>query len=260
MNVVQDHFRNGTPVSESEMDKYLTRRERKQLKKKGSTRNPQSAGNPNYRPLSARTETQREYIEALQESTQVFAIGPAGTGKTYIPARLAAQALKNKRIEKIYIARPTVAPKRHSQGFLPGKLEQKLAPWLVPILDAMKEEVSAATLKQWMDDKTVEFLSFEHLRGRTLRDCWVILDEAQNCTIADLKLFLTRKGEDSVYVIAGDTDQVDGEAIPDSGLAPVIDMIERFDLSPEIVEFDEEDVVRSADAKEWVKAFSRMSQ
>jgi phosphate starvation-inducible PhoH-like protein len=126
-------------------------------------------------------------------------------------------------------------------------------------MDALKDEVSANVLKTWLDDKKVEFLSFEHMRGRTLSDCWVILDEAQNCTLSDLKLFLTRKGQDSVYVVAGDIEQVDGEAIPDSGLEPVIEMIDRYDLSPEIVEFDEDDVVRSADAKEWVQAFSRMS-
>lgn len=260
MNVVQDHFRSGTPIPDAELEQYLTRRERKQLKKKTAGRNTQAGnGNPGYKPLVARSENQQHLIDALRESTQVFAIGPAGTGKTYVPARLAAQQLKQNRIEKIYIARPTVAPKRHAQGFLPGKLEQKLAPWLVPILDAIKDEVSANTLKQWMDDKKVEFLSFEHLRGRTLADCWVILDEAQNCTLSDLKLFLTRKGDNSIYVVSGDTEQVDGEAIPDSGLETVVDMIDTYDLSPDIVEFDEDDVVRSADAKEWVKAFSRAS-
>lgn len=259
MNVVPEHFRSATPISDDELERYMTRRERKQLKKKTAGKQNQAHGAVGYKPLTARTEHQQHLIDALNESTQVFAIGPAGTGKTYVPSRLAAQQLKAGKITKIYIARPTVAPKRHAQGFLPGKLEQKLAPWLVPIMDALKDEVSANVLKTWLDDKKVEFLSFEHMRGRTLSDCWVILDEAQNCTLSDLKLFLTRKGQDSVYVVAGDIEQVDGEAIPDSGLEPVIEMIDRYDLSPEIVEFDEDDVVRSADAKEWVQAFSRMS-
>lgn len=254
---VHSQFFESPPLVTSDLDKFLTRRERKQLKKnKGRVR----AGSPDikegYVPLSAKTETQAYLLDCLVDGSQVFAIGPAGTGKTYIPARKAAEALKKGLIEKIYIARPTVSHKRHQQGFLPGKLEQKLAPWLVPLLDAMKDEVSAKTLDNWMTDKRVEFLSFEHLRGRTLKNCWVILDEAQNCTFGDLKLFLTRKGENSVYVITGDTDQVD---IEDSGLEPIIRMIERYDLSPDLVVFSEEECVRSDDAKEWLIAFSRAS-
>lgn len=245
------------PVNGSDLDKFLTRRERKQLKKsKSKSRAGSHENKDGYSPLSPKTETQAFLLECLESSTQVFAVGPAGTGKTYIPSRKAAQALKSGTIDKIYIARPTVAPARHKQGFLPGKLEQKLAPWLVPILDAMKDEVGGKLLDTWMTEKRVEFVSFEHLRGRTLRNCWVILDEAQNCTFGDLKLFLTRKGEDSIYVVTGDIDQVD---IDDSGLEPIIDMIERYDMSPALVVFSEEECVRSEDAKEWLLAFSRAS-
>jgi phosphate starvation-inducible PhoH-like protein len=257
LNVHQSFFeQEQLPAQASELDRYLTRRERKQLKKRGSSSQPMDI-KQGYKPLTAKTETQDDYIDSLNTASQVFAIGPAGTGKTYIPSRMAARKLKAREIEKIYIARPTVSHKRHQQGFLPGKLEQKLAPWLVPLLEAIKDEVNPKTLDDWMNTKQVEFLSFEHLRGRTLRDCWVILDEAQNCTLGDLKLFLTRKGENSVYVVTGDIDQVD---IEDSGLGPIVQMIDQYDLTPDIIEFDETEVVRSEDAKEWVQAFKRASQ
>lgn len=259
MNVHQT-FNPHQSANQTDLERYLTRRERKKMRKKGGkSGSPQMDIMSGYKPLVAKNETQQEYISSLESASQVFAIGPAGTGKTYLPARIAAQNLKAKRIERIYIARPTVSAKRHQQGFLPGKLEQKLAPWLVPIMDAFKDEVSAKTLEDWLTNKQVEFVSFEHLRGRTLKNCFVILDEAQLCTFADLKLFLTRKGEDSIYVVTGDLDQTEDEVIPDSGLGKVVDMIDHYDLSPDIIEFSEDEVVRSADAKEWVQAFKRAS-
>lgn len=260
MNAHQNFFEQNNPTPSSELDKFLTRRERKQLRKKGvRNSSPQMDIKSGYKPLVAKTVTQADYIDSLEHSTQIFAVGPPGTGKTYIPARVAARKLKQKVIEKIYIARPTVSAKRHQQGFLPGKLDQKLAPWVVPIFDAIKDEVNPKTLEDWQKNGQVEIISFEHLRGRTLKDCFVILDEAQLCTFADLKLFLTRKGENSVYVVTGDMDQTEDEVIPDSGLHHIIDMIERYDLSPDIIEFDESEVVRSEDAKEWVQAFKRVS-
>jgi phosphate starvation-inducible PhoH-like protein len=205
------------------------------------------------KPLNA---TQAEYLDSLHdpEVTQIFAVGEAGTGKTYLPARIAAKKLRDGLIEKIYIARPTVSLKEHQLGFLPGKLKDKLAPWLVPILDAFKAELPAQVIAKMMETQQIEFISFEHLRGRTLANAYVILDEAQNCTLHDLKLFLTRKGEDSTYVIAGDPTQVD---INNSGLEIVLGMIVQYDLPVDIIEFDENDVVRSADAKAWVKAFKK---
>jgi phosphate starvation-inducible PhoH-like protein len=201
-------------------------------------------------------ESQDIYLEILRDPnvSQVFAVGEAGTGKTYIPSRIAARRLVDKQISKIFIARPTVSSPAHKLGFLPGKMNAKLEPWLIPIMDAFKVEMSAQMLAKYMGSGEIEFISFEHLRGRTLADAFVILDEAQNCTIHDLKLFLTRKGEGSTYVIAGDPTQTD---IGNSGLIPILDMIEEYDLSPSIVEFDPEDVVRSRDAKEWVTAFRR---
>lgn len=206
------------------------------------------------KPLEPLNATQADYFEALDDPnvTQIFAVGEAGTGKTYVAARFAIRRLRAGTIDRIYIARPTVSSPRHRLGFLPGSATKKLAPWLIPILDAFKEEATAREIESWIQQGKIEFVAFEHLRGRTLANCFAILDEAQNCTFGDLKLFLTRKGEDSTYVVAGDPTQVD---IPDSGFDPILDMIEDQDLSPTIIEFDAVDVVRSADAKEWVTAF-----
>lgn len=207
------------------------------------------------RPLTPKTETQRFYLECLNTETQVFAVGGAGTGKTYLAARFAIRKLVENKFEKLIIARPTVSQKRHELGFLPGNLEAKLRPWLVPILSSFNDEVSPADVDKLKNLNKIEFLSFEHMRGRTFNDSVIILDEAQNCTFADLKLFLTRIGENSLTIVNGDMDQVD---IADSGLEKIIDIIYDHDLSPAVVEFTEEDVVRSQNAKEWVGVFNKI--
>lgn len=207
------------------------------------------------RPLVPKTETQKDYLDSLNNSSQIFAIGGAGTGKTYIAARFAIKKLVEGKYEKLVIARPTVSNKRHELGFLPGNLEAKLRPWLIPIISSFTDEVSPADVDRLKNLGKIEFLSFEHMRGRTFNNSIILLDEAQNCTFNDLKLFLTRIGEKSLTVVNGDIDQVD---INDSGLEKIIDLIEKFDLSPDVIEFTEEDVVRSKEAKEWVTAFSKL--
>lgn len=204
-------------------------------------------------PLTGRTPRQKDYVESLREGNSAFAVGPAGTGKTYIPARIAARQLVDQKIEKIIVGRVTAAPDRHRQGFLPGKLDQKLKPWMIPVIDAIKAEVSSNTLEQWMQDGRFEIISFEHLRGRTLKNAFVILDEGQNATFSDLKLFLTRIGEDTQVVVTGDIEQID---IRDSGLTRVIEIAEAYDLPMDVIEFDEDDCVRSAFTRAWVRAFA----
>lgn len=231
-------------ASLTKSEKRRVRKDVKQERTEKSTR----------RPLTPKTETQKFYLECLNTETQVFAIGGAGTGKTYIASRFAIRKLVEGKYEKLIIARPTVANKRHELGFLPGNLEAKLRPWLVPILSSFGDEISPADVDKLKNLGKIEFLSFEHMRGRTFNDAIIILDEAQNCSYADLKLFLTRIGENSLTIVNGDTDQVD---IADSGLETIIDLIYDYDLTPSVVEFTEEDVVRSANAKEWVTTFNK---
>jgi phosphate starvation-inducible PhoH-like protein len=205
-------------------------------------------------PLVAKSETQAELLSCLRDGESVFAIGPAGTGKTYLPARIAAQKLLSGSIDKIIVARVTVSDRRHALGFLPGKLEAKMEPWLIPVIEGIRAEMSLQTYEQLKGQGKIEYCSFEHIRGRTFGNCVVILDEAQNATFKDLKVFLTRQGENCQVVVTGDLDQID---IPDSGLDEVIDLCERYNVPMDIVEFGEDEVVRSAGAKAWVKAFNR---
>lgn len=209
------------------------------------------------KPLEAKTPRQAQLISSLRSGRAAFAIGGAGTGKTYIPSRIAAQRLLAGDVEKIIVCRPTASDSRHAQGFLPGKLDAKLAPWLVPVIDGLRAEVSGAVLDQWKADGRFEIASFEHMRGRTFAGAFVILDEAQNCSFKDLRMFLTRIGEGAQTVVTGDIDQID---IHDSGLATIVEIIEDDDVLDEmidVIEFTDEDVVRSPFAKAFVRAFSR---
>lgn len=206
------------------------------------------------KPLVGKTDTQRELIGILRQGESCFAVGPAGTGKTYIAGRIAARALIEGKVEKIIVSRATVSDPRHALGFLPGKAEQKMAPWLAPVVEAIRAEVSGATLDKWRDEGKFEVVPFEHMRGRSFNGAFIILDEAQNCSFGDLRLFLTRFGMGAQMVVTGDLEQVD---IRDSGLDRVMDLCSDYDVPMDIIEFDEEDVVRSAMAKAWVRAFSQ---
>jgi phosphate starvation-inducible PhoH-like protein len=210
------------------------------------------------KPLEARNQTQQDYIDALKESSQIFAIGPAGTGKTYIAANWAMRQLVANKTDRIVLSRPTVTKHKHRQGFLPGNQKEKNDPWLAPIIDAFKDVVSKAVVDKYMREERVFFLPFETMRGHSLRNAVVFLDEAQNCDLGDLKLFLTRIGENSQVIVSGDHTQVDIDP-KDSGLEDVLDMIEDYDIDAEIIEFSEDEVVRSGTAAQWVKAFSRFS-
>lgn len=206
-------------------------------------------------PLVAQTVSQKTYLSQLKKSDQVFATGSAGTGKTYIASRVGLRSILEGHHDRIIICRPTMADPRHRMGFLPGNLDAKLKPWLVPILRAFKDEASQTDIDKLKNEGRIEFPSFEHMRGMTFDDAFVILDEAQNCTFTDLKLFLTRIGKNSKVVVNGDLDQFD---IQDSGLQKIMDMITKYSLSASVIIFDENDVVRSEIAAEWVKAFAKM--
>lgn len=207
------------------------------------------------RPLVAKTKAQKTYLSYLNTHKQIFSVGGAGTGKTYIAARVAIRKVLTGEYGRVVIARPTVSPSKHRLGFLPGNEEAKLKPWLIPIISAFKEEVSSGDYDLLKACGKIEFASFEHMRGRTFKDSVIILDEAQNCDYRDLRLFLTRIGENSLTIINGDTDQID---IEDSGLERIMNMIPKYNINAAVVLFDENDVVRSEQAAEWVKAFSKV--
>lgn len=204
------------------------------------------------KPLTPKTENQADYLAILRDGDSVIAIGPAGTGKTYLAARVAAQRLIAGDIEKIVVSRVTATKPQHHIGFLPGSADQKMAPWLTPIIEALKCEVSGNTLDQWRKDGKFEIVPFEFMRGRTFDNAFVILDEGQNAVFNDLYLFLTRTGTDTQVVVAGDPspEQTD---IHNSGLEEITDLAEQHEIM-DVVEFDENDVVRSPFARKWVQA------
>ena len=204
-------------------------------------------------PLRGRTPRQVEYIRSLRQHEQVFTLGPAGTGKTYIAARHAAALLLDRKIENLILTRPAVAAGGENLGFLPGKLEAKIAPWAYPIIDVLEEALGKGNTAELLKEGTIRIETFQHMRGRTYRDSFVILDEAQNTTPDQMQLFLTRIGEGSRLLVNGDIRQKDLKG--DSGLGKALRLIDEYELPIPVIEFGTEDIVRSGICKMWVEAF-----
>lgn len=204
-------------------------------------------------PIKALNPTQADYLDALRKSSQVIVLGPAGTGKTWIAAAHAADLYRNRNIDKIILTRPNV-PCGRSLGFFPGSLEDKFGPWAAPVTEAIKERIGKAAYDIALKNGGIELVPFEVMRGRSWKNAFVLLDEAQNCTPAEIKTFLTRIGDDCTVVINGDVGQCDLAA--DSGLRVVIDMIAAQDLPVPVIAFGCEDIVRSGVCAMWVQAFA----
>ncbi len=203
-------------------------------------------------PIKALNPTQAQYLAALRSSPQVVVLGPAGTGKTWIAATHAADLYRNGRIDKIILTRPNV-PCGRSLGFFPGSLQEKFAPWAVPIVDAIKERIGAGPYEIALKRGDIEMAPFEVMRGRSWKDAFILLDEAQNTSVAEIKTFLTRVGENCISVINGDINQSDIQQA--SGLGRMIDLVRTHDLPVPVIEFGIEDIVRSGICAMWVKAF-----
>ena len=201
-------------------------------------------------PLEPKTELQRKYISAIRNSTITFGIGPAGTGKTYIAGALACEMLTNKSVEKIIITRPAVEA-GESLGFLPGELEEKYEPYIAAFRDVLNERLGKSFVEYLMKMGRIEAMPFAYMRGRTFKNCIVILDEAQNATVEQMKLFLTRIGENCKVVIDGDETQSD---IKNPGL---MDAVKRVSFIPQVrvIHFTKQDVVRSGIVSEIVQAY-----
>ena len=204
---------------------------------------------PPVKPLNA---TQASYLDALRTSPQVVVLGPAGTGKTWLAATHAADLFRNGFIDKIILTRPNV-PCGRSLGYFPGTLEEKFAPWAVPVAEAIKERIGKAAYEIALKKGDIELVPFEVMRGRSWKNAFVLFDEAQNSTPAEMKTFLTRIGEDCTVVINGDVNQCDLDQT--SGLRTVIHMIKSQMLPVPVIEFTREDIVRSGICAMWVRAF-----
>ncbi len=210
------------------------------------------------RIIKPRTKNQQSLVKAVDAHDVVFAVGPAGTGKTYTAVALAVRALKRKEVKKIILARPAVEA-GESLGFLPGDLKEKIDPYLQPLYNSLLDMMPSDKYMKYIENGTVEVVPLAFMRGRTLDNCFVILDEAQNATETQLKMFLTRMGPNAKMIVTGDMSQVDLPRNQTSGLQGAIRMLSRI-KGIAIVELDVMDVVRHKLVKEIIKAYDRKKE
>lgn len=205
--------------------------------------------------IKPRTENQRALVKAVQNNDVVFAVGPAGTGKTYTGVALAVRALKKKEVKKIILARPAVEA-GESLGFLPGDLKEKIDPYLKPLYDSLLDMIPPDKYGKYIENGTVEVIPLAFMRGRTLDNCFVILDEAQNATETQLKMFLTRMGPNAKMIITGDLSQIDLPKHQYSGLRTAIKLL-RSIKGISVIKLDVSDVVRHKLVKEIIQAYDQ---
>ncbi|HAW59019.1 MAG TPA: phosphate starvation-inducible protein PhoH [Bacteroidales bacterium] len=205
--------------------------------------------------VRARTVNQRMLVESSQKNDMVFAIGPAGTGKTYTAVALAVKALKNREVKRIILTRPAVEA-GENLGFLPGDLKDKLDPYLQPLYDALRDMLPTQKLLTYLEDGTIEVAPLAFMRGRTLDHAFAILDEAQNATLNQLKMFLTRMGRNAKFIITGDITQIDLPPSQKSGLIHATQILKGIQ-GIDFVFLDERDIVRHRLVKDIVEAYGR---
>lgn len=205
--------------------------------------------------VKPRTHTQIKLVEACNNDDLVFAIGPAGTGKTYVAVALAVRALKDKKVRKIILTRPAVEA-GENLGFLPGDLNEKLAPYLQPLYDALRDMVPAEKLQKYSENGTIQVAPLAYMRGRTLDNAFVILDEAQNTTKMQMKMFLTRMGKSAKFVVTGDITQIDLPRNQGSGLQDAMKILDKV-KGISFVHFNEKDVVRHELVKKILGSYNK---
>lgn len=209
----------------------------------------------NGKPIVARTENQQRLVKAFEENDLVFATGPAGTGKTFVAIALAVKALKNKEIRKIILSRPAVEA-GEKLGFLPGEMKDKLDPYLQPLYDALQDMIPGAKLKEYMENNVIQIAPLAFMRGRTLNDAVIILDEAQNTTTHQIKMFLTRLGMNAKMIITGDVTQIDLPPTATSGLVQAMQILKGVKGIGK-VEFEKKDIVRHKLVQRIVEAYDK---
>lgn len=205
--------------------------------------------------IRARTVNQQRLVKLYDTCDLLFAVGPAGSGKTYTAIALAVRALREKQVRRIILTRPAVEA-GEKLGFLPGDMKEKLDPYLQPLYDALNDMIPAAKLQKFMEEGTVQIAPLAYMRGRTLDNAFVILDEAQNTTLAQIKMFLTRMGRSAKFIVTGDVTQIDLPRKGDSGLTQAMEVLRPVE-GIGIVEFDRRDIVRHPLVKQIVDAFDR---
>ncbi|MBL6662535.1 MAG: PhoH family protein [Flavobacteriales bacterium] len=208
---------------------------------------------PHGKIIKAKTVNQRKIVKESQKNDMLFAVGPAGTGKTYTAVAIAVRALKNKEVRRIILSRPAVEA-GENLGFLPGDLKEKLDPYLQPLYDALRDMIPAEKLNEYIEHRIIEIAPLAFMRGRTLDNAFVILDEAQNSTRQQMKMFLTRMGKSAKFVITGDETQIDLPSKQPSGLLEALKVLKGV-KGISVVKLDDKDVIRHELVKKIIKAY-----
>ena len=208
---------------------------------------------PHGKIIKARTVNQRKMVKESQKNDMLFAVGPAGTGKTYTAVAIAVRALKNKEVRRIILSRPAVEA-GENLGFLPGDLKEKLDPYLQPLYDALRDMIPAEKLNEYIEHRIIEIAPLAFMRGRTLDNAFVILDEAQNSTHQQMKMFLTRMGKSAKFIITGDETQIDLPSKQPSGLLEALKVLKGV-KGISVIKLDDKDVIRHELVKKIIKAY-----
>jgi len=250
LNSLQEHFHQFGKITEENVKAYIA-----QEKPEGVA--DEADGVILYgtkgAPIKPKTVNQQKLVQSVKENDLVFALGPAGTGKTFISVALAVRALKNKVVKKIIITRPAVEA-GENLGFLPGDLKEKIDPYLRPIYDALNDMVPFEKLKYYMEREIVEIAPLAYMRGRTLNNAFILLDEAQNTTPMQMKMFLTRMGPESKMIVTGDTSQIDLPKNQNSGLKEAVRILNKV-KGIGFVELSGRDVVRHKLVRDIIEAY-----
>ncbi len=256
LDVAQKNLQGGRPVQAADVQYFLRQAKGgSDVAKAGRVLSDTLVTTERGKPIGPRTEGQKHYIDALRRSDMIFVIGPAGTGKTYLAVAAAAEALKNKKVSRILLTRPAVEAGERL-GFLPGDLEAKIDPYLRPLYDALYDMFDTEKAQKMFERRVIEVAPLAYMRGRTLNDAFVILDEAQNTTPAQMKMFLTRMGFGSKMVVTGDITQTDLPSNQESGLRVASRILPGI-AGLEFVHLGKADVVRHSLVQRIIEAYEK---
>jgi len=251
-NDLIEYYRKYNRLEEQDIEKYFFDAEHMKSVAKGEFEQVLVFGTSG-KPVRARTVNQLQLVSDYKNNDLIIAEGPAGTGKTYTSIALAVRALKEREVKKIILTRPAVEAGERL-GFLPGDMKEKLDPYLQPLYDALHDMLPYKKLETWLEDGTIQIAPLAFMRGRTLENAFVILDEAQNATVSQLKMFLTRMGVSSKFIMTGDSTQIDLPRKSESGLVQAMRILSGIE-GVSVIKFDERDIVRHKLVKRIVKAY-----
>jgi phosphate starvation-inducible protein PhoH and related proteins len=255
LNSLIDHYHNFGRVTEENVQNFITKEQQIMLPEGIANGDDVILYGTKGAPIKPKTVNQQRLVDLVKDNDLVFALGPAGTGKTYISVALAVKALKNKTVKKIIITRPAVEA-GENLGFLPGDLKEKIDPYLRPIYDGLHDMIPHEKLQYYMEREIIEIAPLAYMRGRTLNNAFILLDEAQNTTPMQMKMFLTRMGPDSKMIITGDTTQIDLPGRQRSGLKEAIRILQNV-KGIGFIELSEKDVVRHRLVRDIIEAYHR---